>query len=166
MLTRYFWSSLLILFITTNCFASQYTTGTHEVEGALIVHDTATEEGVIVVDISNHRVGINEDDPTVALDIVGSIKGSSGIALKYASKTSVYTILASDYTVNNSGTYTITLPTTTGVMGVIYNIKNSGSGTITVDASGSELIDGDYTVNLFEQEVITIQSSGSEWFIL
>lgn len=64
---RYFWNSLIFIFLITNVYASQLTDGTHEVEGDLIVH-----ESVLIVDSGTHRVGINTDSPGEALDVVGN----------------------------------------------------------------------------------------------
>jgi len=63
-----------------------------------------------------------------------------GITLPYVGKTSTYTILDTDYFVDCSGTFTVTLPTAVGVAGKVYVIKNSGSGSITVNTTSSQTI--------------------------
>ena len=77
-----------------------------------------------------------------------------------------YTVGANDYLINcTANSFTVTLPTAVGIDGKIYIIKNSGSGTITVDANGSETIDGALTVSLKPNDVIQITSDNSNWKI-
>lgn len=94
--------------------------------------------------------------------------GGGGISLPYVAKTGAYTLTDADYAVNvTSGTFTLTLPTAVGIAGRIYVIKNSGTGTVTVDANGSETIDGALTAALLSRySSITIQSDGSNWIII
>jgi len=74
-----------------------------------------------------------------------------GITLPYKAVTATYAVTSSDYMVDaTSGTFTITLPTSVGVAGKIFEIKNSGTGTITVATTSSQTIDGDATVTLAE----------------
>jgi len=76
---------------------------------------------------------------------------------------------------NESGDITITLPTAASSfnsvdgIGRIYRIKkiDADADTVTVDGNGSETIDDGTTATLTAQyESITIQSDGSEWWIL
>jgi len=84
---------------------------------------------------------------------------------------STYTATSSDYTIicNNSAAMTVNLPTAAGITGRIYVIKKV-SGlflNVTIDASGSQTIDGATTKVLSSQnETVTIQSNGSNWYIL
>ena len=88
-------------------------------------------------------------------------------AKPYSEKTSTYTITTSDSTINcTSGTFTVNLPTAVGITGRVFNIKNTGTGIITIDANGSETIDGELTQTVNQWENITIQSTGSNWIIL
>lgn len=64
---------------------------------------------------------------------------------------------------------TITLPPAADATGHIYFIKkiDSSANVVTIDPSGSETIDGGLTAVLTVQyEAITIQSDGTEWWIL
>ena len=60
----------LSLLLTLPIYASEKVFGNLEVESSLSVHDTA-DPIVFRVDSSTHRVGINKDAPSVALDVVG-----------------------------------------------------------------------------------------------
>ena len=67
-----------------------------------------------------------------------------------------------------SNTVTINLPTAVGITGKVYNIKAINvDNAVTVDADGTEEIDGSATaITLALMEVITIQSDGSNWWII
>ena len=90
-----------------------------------------------------------------------------GIRVGYVEKTANYTLTSTDYTVNcTSGTFTITLPTSVGIGGKVYNVKNTGVGIITVDANGTQTIDGELTQSVFGGESLLIQSTGSNWIVI
>lgn len=81
--------------------------------------------------------------------------------------TAARTLIDTDNTVICDGTFTVTLPVASGVKGKVYFIKNVGMGTITVDADGSETIDGDTTVVMAVQyESLLIVCDGSNWHIV
>ena len=86
----------------------------------------------------------------------------------YVEVTSAYTSLATDDVINCiSGTFTVTLiAAASATTGRKLYIKNSGTGEITVDASGSENIDGSLTLTLTPDDSFTIVSTGSNWIIL
>ncbi len=67
-----------------------------------------------------------------------------------------------------SGTFTVMLYTVTGNAGRKVIVKNSGSGTITVDANGSETIDGalTYTLNQYDAVTLQVNAAGTAWNIL
>lgn len=84
----------------------------------------------------------------------------------YTSVTTTYAVTANDYFVNcASGTFTVSLPTASGITGKLYVIKNSGTGVITVDPNGSETIDGSTTKTLTQYNTLSIQSNGTNWVI-
>ena len=111
-----------------------------------------------------NRIGINTSLPICTFDLNG------GFAANLVAKTANYTATTSDHTIicgAGNETFTVTLMAASGVTGFILNIKNIGTGTITVDANGSETIDGATTNSLSAQyDSITIQSDGTEWWIL
>ena len=81
--------------------------------------------------------------------------------------TETYTVVANDYFINcTANSFTVNLPSASSLVGKVYQIKNSGTGTITVDANGSQTIDGDLTQSLAQDESITIISDGSNWYII
>jgi len=85
----------------------------------------------------------------------------------YVAKTSEYTISDDDYCVEcTSGTFAINLPTAVGIVGKVFNVKNSGAGIITIDASGSQTIDGETTQTLNQYDNIVLMSNGANWIIL
>ena len=85
----------------------------------------------------------------------------------YTAVTSNYTVGEDDYVVDaTSGTFTITLPSATDIIGKNYLIKNSGTGTITVDGSGSQTIDGEITTTLRQFGSVQIISDGSDWIVV
>jgi len=107
------------------------------------------------------EVGIGTAAPTSTLHNDGSF------ALAYVAKTATYTFSASDYTVNcTANTFTVNLPTAVGITGRIYVLKNSGTGVITLDADGTETIDGLLTKSLNQWSSLMVQSDGANWIIL
>jgi hypothetical protein len=97
----------------------------------------------------------------------GSISGV-GFKQAYVTKTGAYTATNDDYVIDcTSGTFTATLPASSGRTGRILIIKNSGAGTITVDGNGAETIDGAATYSLAVQyATIQIISDGTNWKII
>lgn len=89
-----------------------------------------------------------------------------------STQNSNYTITALDDTVlvacSGAGK-TITLPAASNIAGRIYTIKkiDSSASTVTIDANGSETIDGALTQTISSQYgLVTIQSTNSNWVIL
>ena len=92
--------------------------------------------------------------------------GTSSNYMAYVAKSANYTATVTDNVILCTGTFTITLPTAVGNGGKVFNIKNVSTGIITVDANGSETIDGDLTVLLYENDNLAIISNNTNWFIL
>ena len=85
----------------------------------------------------------------------------------YVEKTATYTLTSTDYTVNcTSGTYSINLPTAIGISGQVYIITNTGTGVITLDAFGSQTIQGDLTQTIYQDESFMVQSTGANWIVI
>jgi hypothetical protein len=112
---------------------------------------------------------INEptDNGVDELQVNGSISGI-GFKQNYVTKTGAYTATNDDYVIDcTSGTFTVTLPASSGRTGRILIIKNSGAGTITVDGNASETIDGATTYSLSVQyATVQIMSDGTNWKII
>lgn len=107
----------------------------------------------------------------VDLTLTGSLT-TKGFKPTLVTKTGNYTATATDYTIicnASGGSFTITLPAAASHTDRVYNIKkiDSSANTITVDGNSSETIDDSTTAILTTQyESITIQSDGSEWWII
>jgi hypothetical protein len=107
------------------------------------------------------------DNGVDKINVTGPIKGT-GFRQAYVTKTGAYTATNDDYVIDcTSGTFTVTLPASSGRTGRILIIKNSGAGTITVDGNASETIDGAATYSLAVQyATIQIISDGTNWKII
>ena len=91
----------------------------------------------------------------------------SSITMAYRTISSTDTLTTADHTINcTENTFTVNLPTAASITGRTYSIKNSGTGTITVDAYGTETIDGDTTKELIEYDNMVILSDGTNWIII
>jgi hypothetical protein len=139
----------------------------------LLINNSPSATYLINGDFSTNKIGINKtvtqlNTSNYNLQVGGSAHIAGSIALPYRSVTATYTIDATDYTVNcTSNTFTVNLPTAVGIAGRIYIIKNSGtSTTITVDANGTETIDGLLTQTITTPLALKLQSTGSGWIIL
>ncbi len=114
----------------------------------------------LTVSIVGNEVGIGNRGPTSLLDVSGPI------ATAIKTVTANYTVASTDSTILASGSITVTLPSASGISGREYIIKNIGASTVTV-ASSSGLIDGSSTFSLGSQyETITVQSDGTNWWII
>lgn len=90
--------------------------------------------------------------------------GSS--TLTVATKTSAYTLTNSDDVILCNGTFTITLQAVASATIKPYRIKNIGTGECTIDANGSETIDGDLTLVISTQNsAVEIIPDGSAWYV-
>lgn len=115
----------------------------------------------------NTMINTTTDNGVDELQVNGSISGI-GFKQAYVTKTGAYTATNDDYIIDcTSGTFTVTLPASSGRTGRILIIKNSGAGTITVDGNASETIDGAATYSLATQyATIQIVSDGTNWKII
>ena len=124
----------------------------------------------IVIDDTNMEYPTISVDPQITVsDTPPASPATNDIwidtnAYTYRAVTGTYTITLEDYMLDCSGTFTITLPTAVGFTGE-YIIKNTSNGLITVDTTSSQTIDGDLTIQLIEDEVITLRSTNSNWLI-
>jgi len=124
----------------------------------------------------NSLAGTGES--AIGVDASGTLKRISVNRKPITNKTANYTATATDYTITGSATsasFTITLPTAassydaTSATGQIYNFKktDSSANTITIQANGSETIDGTNTKTIATQYGgFTVQSTGSGWIII
>lgn len=91
------------------------------------------------------------------LIVKGKLVTEAEIIGKVTPVTGTYTILVTDETIScNSGTpFTVTLPLAT--VGQFFRIKNIGTAKVTVDANGTDLIDGSLTVSLRQWDCLDLQ---------
>jgi hypothetical protein len=128
---------------------------------------TKQTEAVRITPNQSILVNTTTDNNVDKLQVNGSISGI-GFKQAYVTKTGAYTATNDDYVIDcTSGSFTVTLPASSGRTGRILIIKNSGTGIITVDGNGSETIDGNTTYNLsIQYDVIQIVSDGTNWKII
>jgi hypothetical protein len=87
-------------------------------------------------------------------------------------ETADYTAQAHDYSIRvdaTDGALTVTLPAAGSLPGKVFVVKkvDSSANAVTIDADGSEEIDGATTESLASQyDAITVQSNGTSWDIL
>lgn len=88
-------------------------------------------------------------------------------ALAVTTKTAAYSATTADQVILCSGTFTVDLYNATGNDGRVLHIKNTGTGVITIDAQGSQTIDGALTVVMSMQYTcLSIVCDGANWQIL
>lgn len=94
-----------------------------------------------------------------------------GLDLNISTITADYTPDGDDYTIlcnTSSGAINVNLPSASGLNGSIFNIKIiDATNTVTINGNGSETIDGSLTAVLTVlNDCVTIQSNGSNWYII
>jgi len=89
-----------------------------------------------------------------------------GTTLRNVGTTS--TFATDNETINCTGnTFTVNLPTAVGIQGTTYTLVNSGTGVITLDANGTETINGSTTIDLSTQYISrTVQSDNTNWIVI
>jgi hypothetical protein len=105
-------------------------------------------------------INAHDNDATLHLIDVRTVSTSQTLAL-----THVHTVIL----VNTSGgSVTLTLPTAASMAGDSVTVKKLTSAhTVTLDAAGSELIDGSLTLGWGAQhDFYTIVSDGAQWWIV
>ncbi len=110
-------------------------------------------------------VGVGTSTPNSTLHVSGATSHS------ITTVTGNTTLDGTHWTVlvNNSGNVTMTLPAAAGCSGRVYNIKKIATGafTVTIQGNGAENIDAANTNVITAQwDSRTIQSNGTQWFIL
>ncbi|MEO6232307.1 MAG: hypothetical protein ABIP10_19410 [Ferruginibacter sp.] len=111
-------------------------------------------------------VGVGTTTPNSTLQTDGSV------SMAIRTITGASTATSTDYTIvsnNVSGAITLDLPTAVGIAGRVYVIKkiSATSNDVTIDANGSQTIDGATTLVLSAQyATATIQSDGANWIVL
>ena len=123
-----------------------------------------TNDRLVIDTTGNTGVGISS--PTSLIHVNGSM------AAAITSVSSNTTLNTTHFTVTvdaSAGNRVITLPAAAGCMGRIYNVKkiDASVNTVTVDGDGAETIDdAANTVLAAQYESVTVQSDGTEWWII
>jgi hypothetical protein len=93
-------------------------------------------------------------------------QAGGGPTLRNVSSTD--TFATANETINcTSGTFIVNLPTAVGIQGTTYTLVNSGTGVITLDANGTETINGSLTIDLSTQYISrTVQSDNTNWIVI
>lgn len=105
------------------------------------------------------------------IHVLGDLILDGGLAVPVAAKTANYTATKEDYVIlcdASGGAFTVTLPVGLVEPGRSYHIKktDSSANAVTIDAAGSETIDGDLTVGISAQyESLLLISDGSNWHV-
>lgn len=143
--------------VTAHRTSLQFGTSDVVADSGGIVRMSISPEGNVIV-----GAGI----PNSTFEVEGSV------SKPITTRTAAYTVTSSDYTMLADATaaaFTVSLPTAAGIKGRIYNVKkiDSSINAVSIEANGTETIDGSLTQVLIDQnESITIQSDGSNWFII
>lgn len=117
-------------------------------------------------DDTNNRIGIRTTTPLSAIDVAGSFGYKIQTVTEDTTLDDTYGSVLVDATAEN---IKITLPTATSSTRRLYDVKkiDSTSNTVTVDADGTEEIDGELTqVITLQWDSMSLKSDGSQWFIV
>ena len=99
--------------------------------------------------------------------LTAASNGSGGGSPTLRKATATDTFATAQETINcTENTFTVNLPTAVGIQGTTYTLVNSGTGTITLDANGTEAINGSLTLNLLQYQSRVVQSDGANWIII
>jgi hypothetical protein len=117
-----------------------------------------------------HNLGTISNQSASSIALTGGTIAGATISNIYNPITSTainLTLNTTHYAVMASGSPTVFLPTAVGISGRVYHVKNTGSGTITVQASGSQLID-EANNKLISSIYSSMQiiSDGTNWNII
>ena len=149
--------------------------GVPQVSSTDVVAYTNTSDYKVVITDADDAVVITVDNLAGALDTSGYLTTASPLSIPVQSKTSGYTILASDLGNKivcdaSGGAFTITLiaAATAGDGATICIEKSeSSSNIVTVDGNSTETIDGLQTISLSRADSsVLLTCDGSNWHIV
>ena len=116
------------------------------------------------VQSNSTSVRLSANNTAVATVTDSNFAFNASVNVKYVAKTANYTATSANYLIDcTANTFTVTLPTAVGITGRQYVVNNSGTGVITVDADGTETINGALTVTLNQYDSVTVVSNGANW---
>jgi hypothetical protein len=115
----------------------------------------------------NGDILIYDEENEIWINADADLDGYERVRKEIRTETSNYVMVFDDSLILCDGTFTVTLPAAVEATGKIFRIKNIGTGIITVDGDETETIDDGLTAVMeCQYEVITIISTGTEWFIV
>lgn len=134
-----------------------------------VLDGSDTVEGVAIVAVLSSpydKAALMSDGSSVWFDWFGMESRS------IVTKTTTYTATTRDRTIiadATSAAFTITLPSAASMIGSTLDVKKKdpSGNAVTIDGSGAETIDGALTQVVGSQyNSITVQSDGTEWWII
>lgn len=135
------------------------------------LNTTTSGSAVITKVIAGTNVSISSTGVNAGTGDV-TINASASVGYSISTKTANFTETATSGIIvllcnTTGGTFTITLPTAVSNNAMISIKKILGSAALTIDANGTETIDGGLTATLNKvYESITLVSDGSNWQII
>ena len=116
---------------------------------------------------SEKIMAFNEEDDALTTMSYETVADSIYANTTYIAKSATYTVTVADEIIEcTANSFTLDFPSASGIAGKEWTIKNTGVGTITLDANGSETIDGAATIQLTTQyESVTVFSNGTNLLI-
>jgi hypothetical protein len=139
-----------------------------------VVADSAGRWGDIFLKDQDYKVVLKDVDD-VTIWTADPVRAAEPTSTTVISKTTTYVVTTGDdgkliEADATSGAFTITLPTASDAgNGFTITVKKVDSSTsaVTVDADGSETIDGDTDVSLPNQhDVVQVRSNGTQWRVI
>jgi hypothetical protein len=113
------------------------------------------------------RDSVNTRNHLVAYLTQGITQLALGVATTTTTKTSNYSVLATDHTILANGAITITLPDATVLAGEQFIIKDiTAASNVTLNTTSSQTIDGATSTTLTPGMSVTVVSDGSNWWIV
>ena len=109
-------------------------------------------------------IGLGTNLNPYAIFVAGGVSSFTGVATAIVTKSTTYTATPNDHTINCTGTFTLTLPTTGLKVGQEFYIKNISSGTITVSSTANIDFATFTTLSALGQS-ITVQWDGTQYWI-
>tara|TARA_R110000751_G_scaffold46884_1_gene105075 strand:+ start:151 stop:1275 length:1125 start_codon:yes stop_codon:yes gene_type:complete len=103
-----------------------------------------------------------------ASGVIALLSDITGGGASLRNVTATDTFATAQETINcTANTFTVNLPTAVGIQGTTYTLVNSGTGIITLDANGTETINGSLTIEIKRNQLSrTVQSDGTNWIII
>lgn len=143
------------------------TMATQNANNVNITGGTITGASVTIAALNNTPIG--NVTPSTA---VFTTMSTSGLLATISTKTSNYTLTATDFTVLGNaagGAFTLTLPTAVGASGQIYTLKktDSSANAVSIATTSAQTIDGQSSYSLaYQYQGVIVQSNNSNWVII